>query len=174
MPPEARAELLAHVDKQVANMPAEVRAEVLGARKPRPARKKSAPIESADMGEELDLEKAWHGIHFLLCGSAGESPETLGTAVLGGKELGADLGYGPARYLEAADVKEIASALKRVTAEELGARFNAAALDEAKVYPGGWGADEDRREWLLEGFAELRSFCESAAENGFGVLLYIV
>jgi hypothetical protein len=53
--------------------------------------------EDAGSPDDLDVDKAWHGIHFLLCGQAWESPFPLGF-ILGGEEVGdVDVGYGPAR-----------------------------------------------------------------------------
>jgi hypothetical protein len=37
-----------------------------------------------EQGSGLDLDKAWHGIHFLLNGSAWETAAGAGEAVLGG------------------------------------------------------------------------------------------
>ncbi len=47
----------------------------------------------------IDLDKAWHGVHYLLTGQAdgGELPHSL--AVTGGEEFGPEVGYGPARFL---------------------------------------------------------------------------
>ena len=54
----------------------------------------------AGPGGELDLDKAWHGIHFLLTGSAWEGEEPLCYLLAGGQEVGdEDVGYGPARVL---------------------------------------------------------------------------
>ena len=54
--------------------------------------------------EMLSLEKAWHGVHYLLTGAAEPGPELRSQAVLGGVELGDDpegfSGYGPARYFK--------------------------------------------------------------------------
>jgi hypothetical protein len=43
---------------------------------------------------ELDGDKAWHGIHFLLTGTAGEGTPPLDFIVRGGQEVGdIDVGY---------------------------------------------------------------------------------
>jgi hypothetical protein len=46
-------------------------------------------------GDELEVDKAWHGLHFLLTGSAWEGSFPLNFIVAGGQEVGDDLGYGP-------------------------------------------------------------------------------
>lgn len=52
--------------------------------------------EESESGS-LDLDKAWHAIHFILNGSAWEGRYPLSHVILGGIELRDDLGYGPAR-----------------------------------------------------------------------------
>jgi hypothetical protein len=60
----------------------------------------------------------------LLTGSAEPSDSALARAIPGGKEIGPDLGYGPARLLNSSEVQAIASALATVSAEDLTRRFN--------------------------------------------------
>src|SRR5215831_2317265 len=73
----------------------------------------------------LSLDKAWHGLHFLLCGQPEPTAGPLGSVILGGTEIGDDdLGYGPARYFEPSEVGEIAAALGRDGLEgELESRY---------------------------------------------------
>ncbi len=49
--------------------------------------------------EFLDLDKAWHGLHWLLTGTADDTDTPAGQAILGGTEIGEDKGYGPSRLL---------------------------------------------------------------------------
>jgi hypothetical protein len=99
-----------------------------------------AKLESAgvttDSGSEegLTLEKSWHCLHYLLTGTAWETDNVLGKAILGGAEIEPDMGYGPARYLEPNEVKKVAKALKKVSKKDLVSRFNLAAMKAAKVY----------------------------------------
>ena len=49
--------------------------------------------------DEVDLDKAWHAIHFLLAASAWEGEGLRAFLLVGGKELGdVDVGYGPASF----------------------------------------------------------------------------
>lgn len=85
--------------------------------------------EEAEMEErpegEIDLDKAWHGIHFLLTGSAWEGAEPLCYLVTGGHQLGdEDIGYGPARALLPHEVAAFDAALSQVTVDDLRQRFN--------------------------------------------------
>src|SRR5687767_12235877 len=76
-------------------------------------------------GERTDLDKAWHGLHYLLTRTAWEGDAPLNFLVAGGREVGdIDVGYGPARVLSAAEVRAAADALARLTDEELRSRFN--------------------------------------------------
>jgi len=64
----------------------------------------------------LSLDKAWHGVHYVLCGEVEPGAELLSQVVLGGVELGDDegfSGYGPPRYFTAAQVAELGQALSR-------------------------------------------------------------
>jgi hypothetical protein len=59
----------------------------------------------------IDLDKAWHGIHYLLTGLAEGGPEPQSLAVFGGEEFGPEVGYGPARFLTADQVRHVAETL---------------------------------------------------------------
>jgi hypothetical protein len=63
---------------------------------------------------QADLEKAWHAIHYVLTGSHEPDGTPLGDAVLGGVELGPDLGHGRARLICAERVVQISEALAKV------------------------------------------------------------
>jgi hypothetical protein len=128
-------------------------------------------IEQAD--SVLDLDKAWHGIHYLLTGTSWDIPPGAGEAVLGGDPIGADWGYGPPRLLRPDRVQAVAAALRDVTADSLRARFDPAVLREADVYPQVWDGDEDFDIYLLPHFLTLQAFYLEAAEQKEAVLLTI-
>jgi hypothetical protein len=128
--------------------------------------------------ELLSLEKAWHGVHYLLTGAAEPGPELRSQAVLGGMELGDDpegfSGYGPARYFRAAQVRELSEELRRPEVKsEAAARFDPARMSRLQIYPG-WLAGEQDREWLMGGFQRLRDFYLSAAAQGRAVVTCLV
>jgi hypothetical protein len=125
-----------------------------------------------DDGDVLDLDKAWHGIHFLLTGSAWEISPGAGEAVLGGEPVGEDNGYGPPRLLRADRVRAVAAALREVSAETLGARFIPDAALAAEIYPQVWD-EEDFAGYLLPNFLSLRDFYLAAADRNADVLLLI-
>jgi len=131
--------------------------------------------ESEEIGNErhLDLDKAWHIIHFLLAGEAWGGRQPLGNAICGGTELGdVDVGYGPARFLTPAQVREVASALSDVSSTELWSRFDATAASGAQIYPAGSWTKEDG-EYVEDHFEKLKEFYAAAAQNNEAVLLYI-
>jgi hypothetical protein len=125
-------------------------------------------------GKRLDLDKEWHGIHYLLCGKAEPDGTALGEAVLGGEDLGDDdegfSGYGPARLLSTDKVKEISSALQAPQVDA-SSRFDAAAMNKLKLYPGFRASDP---EGLLEGLRRLRGFYAEAAAAGRAIVTCIV
>jgi hypothetical protein len=114
----------------------------------------------------LSLDKAWHGVHFLLTGEAevAGSPGPLGGIVLGGIEIGEDGGYGPARYFTVEAVEQFAAALRDDRPEgDVAARYNPALMTQLGIYPGGW--DAEARRWLLDVYADLRAFFLDTAAN---------
>lgn len=121
------------------------------------------------------LDKAWHGLHYLLTGVAGDAPGALGQVVMGGKPLSSDdMGYGPARYLTADEVKAIAKALKAVTADDLRARFDGKRMDQDGVYPHIWERDgASAQADILEHFERVKSYYARAAKAGLCMLSWL-
>src|SRR4051812_41190420 len=122
---------------------------------------------------EVDADKAWHGIHWLLTGSADETQPAAATrglfrrrtattvgpegmAVLGGEPIGEDNGYGPARVLRPDEVVAVAEALRPLTPEVLGHRMDSAAMAAAELYPGIWDEEDVYEEYLGPSYAGLR------------------
>jgi hypothetical protein len=128
-------------------------------------------------GESLDLDKAWHGIHYLLTrsGEGGEPP--LGFLLRGGREVGdVDVGYGPARVLTAAEVRAAHEALERLPDAELRGRFDTAAMMASSIYPTIWDrdpAEDDTLGYLMAYVTELRRFLAETADAGIGLVIYL-
>jgi hypothetical protein len=130
--------------------------------------------DDAEMPEpDLDLDKNWHVIHYLLTGSAWGIGDGAGAAVLGGVEIGEDGGYGPARLLDPGSARAIAADLDALNVDALRPRFDRDALAAAEIYPAGWEGGDSEWNGLVEHFAELRRFYQTAATNGQAVLLAI-
>jgi hypothetical protein len=126
---------------------------------------------------DLDIEKAWHGIHFLLTGSDWGGEEPLNFLVSGGVKVGdEDVGYGPARAFTSARVREIDAALARISAQDLRARYDAQKLDREGIYPHIWDRpdeEQSNREDLAIRYEQVRQFVATLARDGLGMLVYL-
>jgi Domain of unknown function (DUF1877) len=120
----------------------------------------------------IDLDKSWHGVHYLLTGQSQGGPEPQSLAVFGGEEFGPEIGYGPARFLTADQVQEMADALARLPAEVLAKRFNPEDMAAKEIYPDViWLRDGPRAlDYALEGYQRLQAFYRDAAARGEAVL----
>jgi hypothetical protein len=122
----------------------------------------------------LSLEKAWHGLHYLLTGSAMEGAGPEGFILEGGEEIGDDLGYGPARLFNPTEVQQIYATLSAISNEQLWERFDPADMEENGVYPGVWDEDEeDLQEEYLGYFQELKNFLRGLCENKQALLMVL-
>ncbi|MER7607175.1 YfbM family protein [Nocardioides sp. NPDC127503] len=120
----------------------------------------------------VDLDKAWHGIHWLLTGSVGEGERPLADAIFGGEEFGEDNGYGRPRHLCADCTAKVHAALSALDDAELMSRYDGAAMNAAELYPVGiW--EKDGHEYTLDHLAGLRAFYAYAAARGLSVIQQI-
>jgi len=128
-----------------------------------------------DEAELFDLEKAWHGIQYLLNGATFGGDEPLGWAVFGDQEVSDDLGKGPARCLTAPQVAAVSAALQEMPVSALAQRFDAAKMEKAQVYPEGmWITDGVQAlNYLLEHYSHLQNFYANAAAHGKAVICFI-
>ncbi|MBK6694577.1 MAG: YfbM family protein [Myxococcales bacterium] len=126
---------------------------------------------------DLDVDKAWHGLHYLFTGTAWEGSAPLNFLVAGGRPVGdVDVGYGPARAFLNAEVRELVGALAPLTPEVLAERFNPAAMTHLEIYPDVWSRDAERDEnlkYLLGYFVDLKEFIEGGAKSGEGLLVFL-
>ena len=128
----------------------------------------------AEPENHIDLDKAWHAIHFTLNGKTWEGEDPLFFAILGGEEIGEDIGYGPARYLVPQQVKAVSAALLTITPEVFGAKFNHSELAAAEIYPDIWAAEgAESLEYVQPFYDDLRKFYMAASERGDAVLIYL-
>jgi len=144
-------------------------------------RAEPAPLPSLTLAEgegaTTDIDKAWHGIHYLLTGTAWEGKPPLNFLVSGGREVGkVDVGYGPARTLTAAETREVAAALVLLDDETLRRRFAPAEMMRLEIYPEIWDRDPDEDDslgYLMEYLSELRGVVNTASAQGLGLLVTI-
>lgn len=128
----------------------------------------------SDPEKSIDLEKAWHGLHFLFTGTADEGAEPACYIVKGGEDLD-DEGFG--RALRPAQVRHFADFLTTLTAADLERRYDATRMTALGIYPAEiWNrhpADDDSFQWLLDSYEELRAFVQRAADTGDGLVIHI-
>lgn len=137
-----------------------------------------ADLERPGSGElATDLDKAWHGIHYLLTGTAWEGKAPLNLLVSGGAEVGdVEVGYGPARVLRAEEVRDAFRALEAIRDEELRARFDAEDMLRKEIYPSIWTRkpeEDDVLGYLMGYVGILRAFLAQVAQKGLGLVLHL-
>lgn len=141
---------------------------------PASTRTQPRPWTPPTADEATDLDKAWHGIHFLLTGSVWGGNEPFCYLVTGGTQVGAiDVGYGPARALRSDQVKRFHETLAPITHEFLRSRYDPAKMKEEDVYPSIWKEDVGALDYLLEYVDILRAFLQSTVQKNRGLLVYI-
>ncbi|MDF8263283.1 YfbM family protein [Luteipulveratus flavus] len=118
----------------------------------------------------VDLDKAWHALHWLLAGDDAPTDDVLADAIMGGVGVGEDTGYGPARVLEADRVAEVAAALAPIDVPWLRARYDPQRLSEAEIYPDIWDEDDVFEEYLAFHFTLLKALYAHAAERRCAVV----
>ena len=120
-------------------------------------------------GDCLDLYKSWNALDVLL--NDGE-PGPEADAVLGGTQIGEDVGYGPARMLDHNEVAQISTALKKIAKRDFESRFDVKKMED--VYS--FHAEDADDEWpvISDLFEEMQKFYETAAEQSCGMILYLV
>ena len=95
-----------------------------------------AGVQTSGTGADISIDKAWHGVHYLLCGQAVPGSDLASQVVMGGTDVGDNLGYGPARYFTPDQVAAIARELSRPNLEaEMYARFDPDQMMQLGIYP---------------------------------------
>jgi hypothetical protein len=123
----------------------------------------------------VDIDKSWEGILFLLTGqSLASLDHPLGKVLFSDQEIDndQDLGYGPALYLTAEQVKEVDAELSKISDDELSARFNPTQMNELGIYPEIW-EEEGIFDYLLKYFKEVRNTYSTAAKNNEAIITFI-
>src|SRR5579859_7634723 len=62
----------------------------------------------------LYLDKAWHGLHWLLAKNAGTTNEPLSKLILGGHEIGPELSFGRPRLHTVSEVADFSARLSQL------------------------------------------------------------
>lgn len=127
-------------------------------------------VFSSDGG--LEVDKAWDAVNAILnVDLPDHGPFWAGEAVT------EDLGYGPALFASADDVRGIAARLSGLTEAEVGRRFDTALAADALGYPGVWDrADEaaDNKLWVIDATMQVIALYERAAVNALGMFAMLL
>lgn len=125
----------------------------------------------------LDLCKSWDGLIFLLTGGTYSGDHHLNRIFFSCNFIDEeqDLGYGPAHYLSAKEVKEYALELSTIQLSHLEQNYDPIKMDKIDVYPSGiWERDgEAGKEYLIEYFEELNNFYQKAAQKNEAIITFI-
>jgi len=127
-----------------------------------------------DTTKELDLEKAWNGLHYLFTGTSDEGREPACFLMKGGEDVDDE---GLARALSPDQVKRFAAFLSSLTPDQLRGRFDAKRMMKLEIYPEIWDRpvtdDENTLEWLIAYFTDLQSFVQRVADDGDAIVVYL-
>jgi Domain of unknown function (DUF1877) len=129
---------------------------------------------SEDMSPQFDLEKCWHGLHYLLTGSASQGEEPLCYLVYKGWVIGVCHG-GDVRAISSSQLAAFESALQSIDKEEILRRYDGKAMAAAEIYPSELWArdDEDGREYVCEYLEKLKEFLKGAKERNEGAIVWV-
>jgi hypothetical protein len=126
---------------------------------------------------DTDLDKAWHGIHYMLTQTAWEGDAPLNFLVGGGRTVGdVEVGYGPARVFSSNEAKAISAALRPLDRDFLRARFNPQEMMKLEIYPSIWDrdpADDDTFGYCAEYFDSLKTFIDETVRRNMGLVVYL-
>ena len=132
----------------------------------------------ANEGVRCDLDKSWHGIQYLLTGSAWEGDPPLDFLVQGGRQVGRiDADHGPVRAFRASETQAIYQSLSALSPYELRKRFNARDMAAKEIYPDIWTRavlEEDSLRYLMDNLDKLRAFLRQTVEAQLGILVFLV
>jgi hypothetical protein len=92
------------------------------------------PEAGAEEGSYIDLHKSWHVMHYLFTGTAWGGSAPANTLLKGGRNVGEDLGYGPARMVDAKTTRAFAEFLDGLSADSLKSRIDVKKMAKLEIY----------------------------------------
>lgn len=127
---------------------------------------------------DFDVDKAWHGLHFLLTGTARAGDFPLNFIVAGGTPVGSICTCcDRPRTFNADEVRAIADALAEIEPAALRARFDPKAMIRLGIYPSIiWDRppeEDDTLGYLMYFYEPLREFIACGARRGEALLAFI-
>jgi hypothetical protein len=128
---------------------------------------------------QLDLDKAWQPLHYLLTGTAWDGDEPACYLVRGGEELCEDdeSGYSSIRVLTPDQVRRFDQYLNGLSHDTLRQRFDHHAMVALGIYSRSRARKhihaDDEVEHLLEAFDGLRAFVTETVSTGDAAIVYL-
>lgn len=118
----------------------------------------------------LDVDKSWHGIHFLLTDAVTGGEPPLTWVVFAPTSIGE--GIGSVRVLMPDDVVTVSKALAPNTADKLKRKCDWSVMNDREIYPQGWRAGDEQ--YIAENFTSLKKLYESAARRRMAIVQWFV
>jgi hypothetical protein len=134
--------------------------------------------DESSMDDMIDLDKAWEAIYYLLTGrpiaEIEHAQPPMSWCMLSGHIIDEeqDLGYGPAHYITADQVKQLNNELDKITVDTLLKKYDGKKMNAAGVYPEIWD-DSESKDYVTEYFEQLKEFYQTAAKEGKAVISFI-
>ena len=132
--------------------------------------------DTTNQQKSADLDKAWHLLHFTLCGEVEPNDQILSQAILGGEEIGEDVGVGPLRLIAPDTVRLIAVELQEITVQQFITLMHSrdwTAADD--IYGVRVGDDiEEFVPYVAEKYADMRHVYLDTAKRGDAMLAYLI
>jgi hypothetical protein len=131
-------------------------------------------FETYPFNDLFDVDKMWHGLYFLLTGTAyeGVAPvSVLFEAPMVGEE---DVGYGPARAMSAAQTRALSDYLERLDKVSVLSRLDGPRMKALDIYPDIWDENPARLQiGLGRAYDALLAYCRRCAAHELGMLVWI-
>ncbi len=128
-------------------------------------------------GDEIDIDKSWHVLHYLLTGDAEATDSPLSLLQRPYPNIGnEDIGWGPAFAIDSASMAAFAEAVHSIELAEFRYRFDPARMSEDDIYLGNsFDAEDDEGFWYFEHwFGVLRDFAGQCARRRCGAVGSII
>lgn len=122
-----------------------------------------------------DLDKSWHGIHYLLTGHADIDPGPTGYLYYGGEEVkGEEVGWAPPFVVRSGELRRFHEALSALDDATLRGRYDPAEMDRLLVNPSIWDDGDEALDYLMDFLGDLRKDLATAVDKTMGwVITYL-
>ncbi|ABC28915.1 hypothetical protein HCH_02084 [Hahella chejuensis KCTC 2396] len=128
-------------------------------------------IEDPFVGQ-FCLGKIWHVLHYIISGDPGGHAEYSSMAIMGGRPVGPNLGYGQARIIDVCEVKEISEVLEMIDFSMKLQSLKREESDIKQIYHGEILKDDGIGE-IIKYFDKLKAFYSKASGNDSALLIYL-